>query len=544
VKPGLDIRSLNRAFELIFRFGSEHDLFDASATSLDDLPRGALEVVAEQIHLALEHPSPPTDAGPASGRAAEPAAELRWHDVTYYHPCIHVTRDLSYHAFPLHCGEGRIAVRLVCIDSAGQRYPAHRLDANLPFRAESVERRVVRSMTPLRRIPEELSSEEGRERWLDLLREGFPEGLPFRAVAHERRLRVWCLMTYLFPLLERTPFLRVRVPDIRSARNVEALLQRTCLSALGVHRADHSSRIAPHRAAMAGTVIFGPEVRTGRLPPRALNCLEDRPSTAQREPPVAFIEVYGATSRPRVPEEWVVDVELVAPVAPVRLEDAWPFYGCALALSRGSGLVREALDHDGGVVAWLHDFLFGSSPAVTIGEERAPQPSRGSSSADPAAAAARDGTSSADAPEPAYVLERTELGRKVEGVWARCLAEEPAEPEEPEDLADQPAPASATPPKAVTRNKAARRCCNLSCLHLRLLEAFPADAELKATLGKPGHAATLRLRKLMMEQGIVTFTVQHMLRCLSPVESERWRRTKHRGVEVPLYRLPGEGPGE
>jgi hypothetical protein len=49
---------------------------------------------------------------------------------------------------------------------------------------------------------------------------------------------------------------------------------------------------------------------------------------------------------------------------------------------------------------------------------------------------------------------------------------------------------------------------------------------------------------MLMEQGGVTFAVRKMKGCLSPVESYRWRRSRHRGVEVPSYRLPEEGDGE
>jgi hypothetical protein len=274
---------------------------------------------------------------------------------------IHVDAEVSFYSFYAPVGNqgSSTRTRLLSCGRAGRVVPTAELDRHLPHSVAALEREAAAAPAQHARPPEVLLSEEGRAEALELLRHAFPPVLPFATPLHMRRLRVWCLLTYLFPLLDRTPFLRVRVPDIRSARNVQALLELCCWNGLVVHRGDMGSQVKRHRRVFAGTVIFGPEVKTGRLPRAALDHLEDLPSSRRLEPPVSFVECQGDFLPPRIPEDWIVDVALPAVVPPVRLPDGWRHLGCALALSRDGALVREALPHEGGVAEWLHRWLFG-----------------------------------------------------------------------------------------------------------------------------------------------------------------------------------------
>jgi len=409
---------------------------------------------------------------PPTPRTAPALPELR-----FFHPCIHVEPGSSFYSFYAPHGP-KASPRLLSIDASGQVTVTSDLAAHLPHQVAALERAAAACPAQLSNLPDALRSAAARTAALARLKREFPAGLPFASPLHMRRLRVWCLLSYLFPLLERTPFLRVRVPDIRSARHVEDLLEQCCWHALSVHRGDMQGLVARHRRVFAGTVIVGPEVKSGRLPRAALELLEDLPASRRLEPPVAFVECYGDFVPPRVPEGWIVDVALPSSVDRVSLPDDWRHLGCALALHDDSALVREAQAHPGGVAEWLHRWLFGDLLRPAADDD--------------------DG----------FALRSGELAARVEQVWADCLAQSDGDP-----------PALQ---------------CNVPCLHQRLLERFP---DLKDELGSEGWTPW-SLRRRLMEQGVATYGVSNLGACLSKPRSSDWHGRNLSGVEVPAYRLP------
>jgi hypothetical protein len=302
-------------------------------------------------------------------------------------------------------------------------------------------------------------------------------------------------MTYLHPLVPSTPFLRVRVPDIRSARSVQHLLEACCWNALGVARSGQKTAIRRHRAALAGTVVFSPELRTGRLPAAALDLLEDPPRAERFAPPVAFVEVWHDSAPPRVPEAWIVDVELAGQVGPTPLPADHRHLGCAVALSDGGARIREAPVHEGaaGLARWLQELIYGDLLSDT-------------QLADAATAAEQ---------AEAFVVHKSELADLAEKVWAGCLQEAAGEGEQ-------------VNPKA----RRLRRC-NAACLRQRILEQYP-----RARSMLEGEGWSQHFTRRLLELGVVTYTVKNMSSCLSRARSAEWQGSFTRGVEVPEHRLP------
>jgi hypothetical protein len=274
---------------------------------------------------------------------------------------------------------------------------------------------------------------------------------------------------------------------------VQHLLEACCFNALGVSRSGMKAAIRRHRTALCGTTIFSPELRTGRLPATALDLLEEPPRAARHEPPVAYIEVWDDTKPPRVPEEWIVDVELAGQVGPVPLPPDHRHLGCAVALVDGGSLIQQAPTHEGaaGIARWLQELIYGDALS------------------DKQLASAAAAMEQVDR----FVIDKGELSGFAEQVWAACLQETPDD--------------DATPGKQRTR-------CNTACLRQRMLKLLPQTRKLLEAEGWDVYFT----RKLL-EQGVVTYTVKHMHGCLSPARSAEWGRNA-RGVEVPDHHLPDD----
>jgi hypothetical protein len=462
---GLDDHALMTAAAVALRTGREHGALDVGAAAPPD------DAVVDRAAALLREQ--------LTGGEADADADA-WLNAELFHPCIHVSPGFSYYSFPRRHGGARYANRLYTLDSDGRSYPTSHLDGRLSYGVALAERHLAGRAGG---VPGVLASAAALAEAIKRLRTDFPHGLPFAAPVHERRLRVWCLLSYLHPLVERTPILQVRVPDVRSARNVMDLLERCTFNALTVARGDMASAVRRHREARAGATIFGPEIKSARLPRCALDYLEQPPRRWHHEPPVAYVELQGRFTPPRVPEDWLVQVELPEAVPEVTLPADFAHLGCAVALSEGGRRVAALAANEAGVAAGLHELLFGEPPAVPGAEERgAPPPD------DP-------------------------LASQVEAVWARCLEEGEGGAEDERG-----------------------RACNMACLHERLMERFP---DMREQLEQAGWSAR-GLRRRLVERGIVVYGVRNISACLSPEKSCEWRNRGLSGVEVPEYRLPVE----
>jgi hypothetical protein len=503
--PKLLPDDLAGVIEELIIFGNKHKFLDPSPAALTPKMKAAAgKLLLHALEQALDAVVAAANTKPGSNRTP---TELR-----YKRAALHVHRAGSYYSFPMtfkveNKGKFPTAIGLTTLDSAGNQFPTQELDEHLPRRVKTTERAITNCAPHLLTgLPEILLSPGDLSDALDRLRDEFPQGLPFRDPLHERRLRVWCLMTYLHPLVPSTRFLRVRVPDVRSARNVQHLLEACCYNPLGVARSGMKTTIRSHRRTLACTTIFSPELRTGRLPAAALDLLEDLPSSEQHEPPVAFIELWDDKRPPRVPEEWIVDVELGGQVGPVPLPPDHRHLGCAVALVDGGALLAKAPVQEGtaGLAGWLQKLLFGNvlSDAQLAAADAALQQAEG------------------------FVVHDSELAGYAEQVWAAC-ARDGEEGEDGEDDGDGDGEASA----AKTSKPLPR--CNPACLRQRILERFPEARKLLKSKGwEP------RFTRKLLEHGVVTYTVKRLSGCLSPTKTVEWRTQNARGVEVPTHRLP------
>jgi hypothetical protein len=497
--PHLEPKALAGSLESLVVFGHKHKLLSPTPPKLTKATtNAAAKTLDRAITAALDA------ATAAAAAAANPEPEATPGDdrvsggLRYHHAVIHIDPHRAFYSWPApykrtRKGRTTTAVGLTTLDSSGKVYPTLRHDPHLPHRVATVERAAAACGPQLLSDPPEaLLSPQALMTSLDRLRAEFPDDLPFRSPLHERRLRVWCQMTYLYPLVASTPFLRVRVPDVRSARNVQHLLEACCFNALGVSRSGKKATIRRHRAALAGTTIFSPELRTGRLPAAALDLLEEPPRTARFEPPVAYVEVWDDTRPPRVPEEWIVDVELAGHVGPVALPPDHRHLGCAVALIDNAALLDKVPIHEGtaGLARWLQELIYGD---LLTDKQLA--------SADAAAEEASG-----------FVIHASELTSYAEQVWARCLDEAPDDEE------------------AAGIQK---RRCNPACLRQRLLEHVPQARSLLKSVGWDR-----RFTQKLLVHGVVTYTVKHLRGCLSPTKSAEWKGQQRRGVEVPSRCLP------
>jgi hypothetical protein len=505
--PDLPPEALAGVIQELIIFGHKHQLLTPSPATLTPKKKAAAgERLEHAFTLALDAAVQAADARPGSKRTPT--------ELLYRLAALHIDRAGSYYSFPApfkveYKGKSTTAIGLTTLDSAGKQFPTLELDKHLPWRVKDTERAVAKCAPHLLTAPPDiLLSSGGLSDAMDRLRAEFPQGLPFRDPLHERRFRVWCLMTYLHPLVSSTPFLRVRVPDVRSARNVQHLLEACCYNALGVARSGMKTMIRSHRRALACTTIFSPELRTGRLPAAALDLLEDPPSFDQHEPPVAYVELWDDNRPPRVPEEWIVDVELGGQVGPAPLSPDHRHLGCAVALVDGGALLAKAPVDEGtaGLAGWLQELLFGDvlSDAQLAAADAAVLQARG------------------------FVVHDSELARYAEQVWASCALDG----EDDEDDEDGKDGAATNAANAAETGKPRRRC-NPACLRQRILERFPDARELLEAKGWK-HRFTRKL----LEHGVVTYTVKELSSCLSPTKTVQWRTLCARGVEVPAHRLP------
>jgi hypothetical protein len=497
--------------ELII-FGHKNKLLTPTPAKLTPKKQAA---AGDQLRLALEaalDALAAASAGAATSGDGRSLTELR-----YKHHALHIDRAGSYYSFAspyklTHNKRSITAIGLTTVDSAGNVFPTEDIDEHLSKRVKRAERAAANCAPHLLTAPPELLlGPKGLASALARLRSGLPGGLPFRHPLHERRLRVWCLMTYLHPLVESTPFLRVRVPDVRSARNVQHLLEACCYNALGVARSGMKTLVRRHRKTLACTTIFSPELRTGRLPSAALDLLEDLPRAELREPPVAYIELWDDTRPPRVPEEWVVDVELAGQVGPVPLPPDHRHLGCAVALSDGGALLAKAPLHEGtaGLAGWLQELLYGDqlSDAQLAAADAAVQQAAG------------------------FVVHDSPLAEYVEQVWDAC-AREGEDSEDDKHGKDNKDGKDGKAGDAAKMGKQQRRC-NPACLRQRILERFPDARKLLEAKGWE-H----RFSRRLLEHGLVTYALKELSGCLSPIKTAQWRSQHARGVEVPVHRLP------
>ena len=496
--PELDFKALAGTLESLLVFAQKRKLLSPTPPALT---KAATTAAATSLESAITaaivddaaNASPQPEAAPGADRVAT--------GLCFFHPILHVDPHRAYYSWPApyqrtYNKRTTTATGLTTLDSSGKVYPTLRHDPHLPVRVADVERDAAAcSPQLLSDPPEALLSPQALKDSLERLRAEFPTDLPFRSPPHERRLRVWCLMTYLYPLVVGTPFLRVRVPDIRSARNVQHLLEVCCFNGFGVARAGKKAAIRRHRAALAGTTIFSPELRTGRLPAAALDLLEDPPCSKLLEPPVAYVEVWDDPRPPRVPEEWIVDVELAGQVDPAALPPDHRHLGCAVALIDNGALLDKVPVHEGtaGLARWLQELIYGD--LLTDTQLAA------------AAAAAEQAAG--------FVAQKSELTGYVEQVWTACLHEAPDDDDEAAGTGIQ------------------QRRCNPACLRQRLLEQVPQARDLITSTGWE-HRFTQKL----LELGVVTYTVKHVRGCLSPTKSVEWKDLYCRGVEVPSRCLP------
>jgi hypothetical protein len=500
--PELLPDDLAGVIEELIIFGNKHKFLDPSPAALTPKMKAS---AGKQLQRALEQA---LDAVAAAANA-KPGSNRTPTELLYKLAALHVHRAGSYYSFPMtfkveNKGKFTTAIGLTTLDSAGNQFPTQELDEHLPRRVITTERAITNCAPHLLTgLPEILLSPGDLTDAMDRLRAEFPQGLPFRDPLHERRLRVWCLMTYLHPLVPCTPFLRVRVPDVRSARNVQHLLEACCYNPLGVARSGMKTTIRSHRRNLACTTIFSPELRTGRLPTAALDLLEDLPSSEQHEPPVAFIELWDDKRSPRVPEEWIFDVELGGQVGPVPLPPDHRHLGCAVALVDGGALLAKApvQEDSAGLAGWLQKLLFGD---VLSDEQLA---------AADAAVQAKD-----------FVIYDSDLARYAEQVWADCARDG-------EDGEDGDGGKDAEDGEVETGKQLPR--CNPSCLRQRILERFPDARDMLEAKGWKG-----RFGRKLLEHGVVTYSVKNVYGCLSPTKSAQWRTQHARGVEVPTHRLP------
>jgi hypothetical protein len=482
--PEHDPPDLSPVLEALLIFGDKRKLFGPSAPKLTKKMLNAAGALLEKLL-----------------KAPQPGDDRRASELLYDLAAIHISGDLSFYAFPApyertYNNRTTIGVGLTTVDSDGKSYPTLRLGRHLRQDVGDTERDATRCAPHLLTAPPAtLLSSKGCEQAIERLRTDFPAGLPFRDPLHERRFRVWCLMTYLFPLVPTTPFLRVRVPDIRSARNVQHLLEACCFNALGVFRRGQKAAIRRHRDTLAGTTIFSPQVRTGRLPAAALDLLEAPPRSKRFEPPVAYIEIWDDSAPPRVPEDWIMDVELAGQVGPTPLPEDHRHLGCAVALFDGASLIRMApADKDAaGLARWMQKLLYGDVLS------------------DAELASAAEATQQAES----FVMHQSELAELAMQVWVSCL-------QETADKDDKSAPAA----KRLSR-------CNPACLRQRILERWPQSKSLLEGEGWHQH-----FTRRLLEQNVVTYTLKNLTGCLSPIKSVEWQQRFTRGVEVPAHRLP------
>ncbi len=206
-----------------------------------------------------------------------------------------------------------------------------------------------------------------------------------------------------------------------------------------------------------------------------------------------------------MPEEWIIDVELGGRVPVVTLPDDYRHLGCAVALARGGGLLATAPTTEGaaGLSRWLQELLYGGllSDAELDSDAAAAEQSLG------------------------FPVAENDLAGYAEQIWAECLQDAPAASEASE--ADGETRAAATKAKQ-------RQCrqCSPTCLRQRMAAQIPQARKLLGSKGYQHHFA-----RRLLEQGVATYTHKHMKGCLSPVKSADWGR-EHRGIEVPLRRLP------
>jgi hypothetical protein len=487
-RPTLGPPALTAVLEALLVFGHDHQLLRPTPAKLTPQMKAA---AGKLLREAL-------DAAGAPGQAAASGSDRTPSGLRFRHGVLQVVSSgLSFYSFAAPYtrtvkGRTTTGVGLTTIDSSGGCYPTLDIDRHLPRRV-AVTERAIAACSPhlLCDPPPMLRDAADLKTCLTRLSAEFPTALPFRDPLHERRLRVWSLMTYLYPLVPSTPFLRVRVPDISSARNVQLLLEACCFNALGVYGRGNKAAIRRHRDALAGATIFSPELRTGRLPAAALDLLERPPRAKRHEPPVAWVEVWDETTPPRVPEAWIVDVELAGRLGPVPLPEDFRHLGCAVALADGGALVAQAPVQEGtaGVARWLQELIYGDQLS------------------DGQLASAAEAADQAEG----FVVHDSELAGHVERVWAGCLQEEADEGE-------------------ATGQQKLR--CNAACLRQRLME----QPGLKTKLASPGWDRLFTRR--LLEEGVVTYTVRNLRGCLSPVQSAEWMTRNIRGVEVPASRLP------
>jgi hypothetical protein len=508
--PEADHAARAAAVDALLSFAHKRKLLTPNAPKLTPKTIAAAADLLETQLMAS--PAGPADPAAPDATAPQPGDDRRPGDLRYGLPAIQVAPTFSFYSFPApfertYNKRTRIAVGLTTVDSDGQCYPTVGLNRHLRHPVAEAERDAARCAPHLLTAPPAtLLSSKGCEQALNRLRTDFPAKLPFRDPLHERRFRVWCLMTYLFPLVPSTPFLRVRVPDIRSARSVQHLLEACCWNALGVASRGQKAAISRHRAALAGTVVFSPELRTGRLPATALDLLEE-PTRAERfKPPVAYVEVWDDSAPPRVPQEWIVDVELAGQVPPTPLPADHRHLGCAVALFDGASLIRQAPVHEGaaGLSRWLQQLLYGDLLS------------------DAELASAAKAAEQAEA----FIVHESELAALAMQVWAECLQESPDEDGDGEGGKDGKGGPPSSPVKRRPR-------CNPACLRQRILSSVPRARNLLEAEGWDHFFS----RKLL-EQGVVTYTLKNLNGCLSAKKSPEWQQRKSRGVEVPRGRLP------
>jgi hypothetical protein len=231
--PHLQLGALAGTLEPLLVFADKHKLLAPSPPKLTKAnTTAAAKTLERAINKALDAAvAAATAPEPESGSEAIPGHERIPGWLRYHHAVIHIDPHRAFFSWPapyklVRKGRTSTAVGLTTLDSSGKVYPTLRHDPHLPKRVADIERAAAAcGPQHLTNPPEALLSPQALKDSLERLRTEFPDDLPFRSPLHERRLRVWCLMTYLYPLVESTPFLRVRVPDVRSARNVQHLLE-------------------------------------------------------------------------------------------------------------------------------------------------------------------------------------------------------------------------------------------------------------------------------------------------------------------------------
>jgi hypothetical protein len=497
--PHLELKALAGTLDPLLVFADKRKLLSSSPPKLTKaITTAATKKLERAINDALDAATAAA-AAPAPEPKATPGYDRVPGWLRYHRAVIHVDPHRAFYSWAapykrVRKGRTTTGTGLTTLDSSGKVYPTLRHDPHLPHRVVDVERAAAACAPQLLTDPPEaLLSPQALKASLERLRTEFPDDLPFRSPLHERRLRVWCLMTYLHPLVESTPFLRVRVPDLRSARNVQHLLEACCWSALGVSRSGKKATIRRHRAALAATTIFSPELRTGRLPASALDLLGELPRTERLEPPVAYVELWDDTRPPRVPQEWIVDVELGGQVGPQPLPADHRHLGCAVALIDNAALLSKVPLEEGtaGLARWLQELIYGD---VLTDKQLA------------SAAAAAEAKEASG-----FVIQKSELAGFAEQVWATCLQE----------ASDDDAASGLQ-----------QRRCNPACLRQRMLKQIPRARKLLDAAGSAYFA------QMLLEHDVVTYTLKNVRGCLSSSKSAEWRTLHARGVEVPRHRLP------